>query len=74
MTPTRLAERDTEALLEARVCARLGRRVRGLQVLVQEAGVVLRGRAPTYYAKQLAQHALMAVSDLPIVANAIEVG
>jgi osmotically-inducible protein OsmY len=47
--------------------------VRDLQVLVHQSGVVLRGRASSYYAKQLAQHAAMAVSGLPILANDIEV-
>jgi len=33
----------------------------------------LRGRAKTYYAKQLAQHAVMEATDLPVLANEIEV-
>lgn len=36
-------------------------------------GLVLRGRTRTYYAKQLAQHAVMAATDLPISRNEIEV-
>jgi hypothetical protein len=41
--------------------------------LLREDGFVLQGRAPTYYAKQLAQHAVMEASDVPIKANEIEV-
>lgn len=48
-------------------------RVRDFRVLVQEHGLVLQGCASTYYAKQLAQHAAMEVSGLPILANKIEV-
>jgi hypothetical protein len=36
-------------------------------------GLVLRGRTRTYYAKQLAQNAVMRATDLPIVSNEIEV-
>jgi hypothetical protein len=35
--------------------------------------LILRGRAHTYYAKQLAQHAVMEVIELRIVTNEIEV-
>ena len=59
--------------LEARVQARLMGRVRDLRLSWQGDGLVLRGRAPTYYAKQLAQHAVLEATALPIAANAIEV-
>ena len=59
--------------LESQVQRRLGSRVRDLRVIVQHDGVVLRGRAATYHAKQLAQHAAMELVDLPIVANDIQV-
>jgi hypothetical protein len=59
--------------LESQVQRRLGSRVRDLRVIVQHNGVVLQGRAATYHAKQLAQHAAMELVDLPIVANDIEV-
>lgn len=36
-------------------------------------GVILHGRVRTYHAKQLAQHAVMSETDLPIVRNRIEV-
>jgi hypothetical protein len=38
-----------------------------------EHGLVLRGTSQTYYAKQLAQQAVLAASKTPIVANDIEV-
>lgn len=61
------------AQIEERLRTRLTGRVRDLQLLLHENGVVLRGRARTYYAKQLAQHAVMEASKLPICANDIEV-
>ncbi len=59
--------------LESRLQARLCGHIRELRLHFSECGVVLRGFARTYYAKQLAQHALMAETKLPILANEIEV-
>jgi hypothetical protein len=59
--------------LETLMQRRLGNRVRELCVLVRPEGVILKGWAPTYHAKQLAQHAAMELSELPILANDIEV-
>jgi osmotically-inducible protein OsmY len=61
------------ARLEAVVSARLGRRVGDFRVLAQDGGLVLQGRARTYYAKQLAQHAVMDVTAARILANEIQV-
>ena len=47
--------------------------VRDLRVILLNEGLVLEGRTATYYAKQLAQHAAMAVTGLPLRANRIEV-
>jgi hypothetical protein len=47
--------------------------VRDLQVLGRDNGLVLKGHSRTYYAKQLAQHAVMEATQLPILANEIEV-
>jgi hypothetical protein len=58
--------------VEAHVRNRLAGRVRDFRVLVRDEGLVLRGHARTYYAKQLAQHAVME-AGLPILANEIEV-
>ena len=62
-----------EPSLEMLLQHRLGNRVRNLRVLYQRDGIVLKGRAATYHAKQLAQHAAMELSDLAILANDIEV-
>jgi len=51
----------------------LSHRFRGLRVEVETDGLVLRGRVPTYYAKQIAQHIVMRLTDLPILGNEIEV-
>lgn len=59
--------------LEARLRRGLRSQVRELTLEVRSDGLVLRGRTPTYYGKQLVQHAVMAVSQLPILANIIEV-
>ena len=59
--------------LEALVQQRLHGRVHDLRLSVQDDGLILQGRTSTYYAKQLAQHAAMEVSGLPILANEIEV-
>lgn len=61
------------ARLELRIRARLSGRVRNLHVLGRDNGLVLRGHSRTYYDKQLAQHAAMEMTALPIVANEIEV-
>jgi hypothetical protein len=59
--------------LECLMQQRLGNRVRGLRVLLHPTGMVLEGRAASYYVKQLAQHAAMELADVPILANEIEV-
>lgn len=59
--------------LAAMVQSQLAGRVRDFQMVITERGVVLRGRANNYHAKQLAQHAVMLASELPILANEIEV-
>ena len=52
---------------------RWGRRVNDLRLALDGDGLVLRGRAPTYYVKQLAQHAAAEACGLPVRANEIEV-
>lgn len=64
---------ETETRLESHLQTRLGSRVRQLRVMCRNDGVVLRGSAGTYHAKQLAQHLVMEITDLPILANEIEV-
>jgi hypothetical protein len=60
--------------LEAHIQCRLGGQIREFQLVIVDKGLILRGRAHTYYAKQLAQHAVMEATGLPILANEIEVG
>lgn len=74
MTSASAPPADTEPL-DALVRQRLAGRVhvRDLRVVVQELGLVLEGRAATFYAKQLAQHEAMSVTGLPLLANRIEV-
>ena len=59
--------------LETRLQRRLGGHVRHLQLSLSGDGLVLRGFARTYHAKQLAQHAVMSETSLAIMANEIEV-
>jgi hypothetical protein len=51
----------------------LSGRIRDLTLFLHEGGVILRGFTRTYYAKQLAQAAVMRLTELPILANEIEV-
>ena len=62
------------ARVEAPCSRRPGRGVQGLCVEIRPDGVLLRGRCTTYYCKQLAQHAAMAVSGSEQLCNQIEVG
>jgi predicted HTH domain antitoxin len=62
-----------EEHLESLLQRRLGNRVRDVRVQLYPAGLVIQGRAATYHAKQLAQHAVMEMADVPILANDIEV-
>lgn len=67
LSPENLSE------LEAHVQYRVNRRVRNLRLTVRDGGLVVHGSTHTYYAKQLAQHAIMEAADLPLMANEIEV-
>jgi hypothetical protein len=68
MKPTDVAPEQFAGILW-----RLGAQVRDFEILVTDEGVCLRGRVSTYYAKQLAQHAVMNATRIPILANEIEV-
>ena len=59
--------------LERHLQSQLNGRVRHLQIVLHEKGVVLRGVSSTYYGKQLAQHSVMEALNQPILANEIEV-
>jgi len=59
--------------LETLIRVRLGGQIRDIRVVCRDDGLVLQGRSRTYYAKQLAQHAVMEVTSIPIIANEIVV-
>ena len=59
--------------LAAQVRDRLSGQVRGFRLIVTDNGLILQGHTHTYYAKQRAQHAVMEVTEIPIVANEIVV-
>ncbi len=56
-----------------RISSLLGGRIDDLRLLIQDDGIILRGRSRTHHAKQLVLQAVMEATDLPIVANEIEV-
>jgi hypothetical protein len=56
-----------------RVRHQLSGRLQDFRLELRDRGIVLRGRARTYYAKQLAQHAVMRATDVPILRNEVEV-
>ena len=60
--------------LEAHVQGRTGKQLGNFRLIMQNEGLILKGHSLSYYAKQLAQHAVMEVTGIPIVSNEIEVG
>jgi len=76
--PNTISSEDSAATvrtseLELSVQSRLAGRVSNFCLVRAEGGIILRGVSRTYYAKQLAQHAVMQVTELPIIANEIKV-
>ena len=70
---THAITRETLAHIEQHVQSRLTGRLLDFHCVFRDGGLVLCGHAHTYYAKQLAQHAVMEASSLPIRANEIDV-
>lgn len=64
---------ELAASIEKAVQRQTGRQIRDLTVEVNRDGVRLRGRCATYYCKQLAQHAAMAVPGGDRLTNSIVV-
>jgi hypothetical protein len=64
---------ETLVRIEEHVRYRLSGLLCDFHLVFQDKGLVLRGLVHTYRAKQLAQHAVMEVSSLPIRANEMEV-
>jgi hypothetical protein len=67
-----MRQQDLDRLVE-RVQRELSGRLHDFRLKRQGDGVVLAGRVRSYYAKQLAQNAVMRSTALPILANEIEV-
>jgi len=67
------AANECLARTEAHVRSRLTGVVRDFQLVLFEQGLILRGHARSYHAKQLAQHAVMEATSLSIRVNEIEV-
>jgi hypothetical protein len=70
---TDTATHETLARIEESVRCRLTGLLRDFQLVFRDKGLVLRGHVHTYFSKQLAQHAVMEASSLPIRANEIVV-
>jgi hypothetical protein len=70
---TDTATRETLERIEDHARSRLTGLLRNLQLVFCDKGLVLRGQVHAHYAKQLAQHAVMEASNLPIRANELEV-
>jgi len=68
-----LHDADERGKFEAQVQSMLSGKIRDFRILVLSKGLILRGQARTYYAKQLAQHAVMEATPIPLLANQIQV-
>jgi hypothetical protein len=67
------ARRETLARIEEHVRCRLAGLIRSFEIVFRDNGLVITGHVHTFYAKQLAHHAVMEASNLPIRANEMEV-
>ena len=59
--------------MEMKVECLLDGDIHNFQILVEDKGLTLQGQTRTYHAKQLAYDLVLEASDLPILANEIEV-
>ena len=64
---------DVLQYIEEKIRRQLAGSVRNLHLILSDDGLVMRGCVRSYYSKQLAQHAVMKHTKLPIRANEIEV-
>jgi hypothetical protein len=67
------ATHERLARMEEHTQSRLTGLVGDFHLVLRDQWLVLRGHARTYYAKQLAQQAVMEATSLPIRANEIDV-
>jgi hypothetical protein len=65
--------RILERRLRERILRRTGRRIRNLSVVVENDAIRIGGSCWTFYTKQLAQHAVMALNENEAIHNEIEV-
>jgi osmotically-inducible protein OsmY len=65
--------RQLAIAIRQRIESRLSGRVRELSITILDRTVVLEGQCSTYYTKQLAQHAALAILEDEQLENAIEV-
>jgi hypothetical protein len=63
---------EADKLAEQVRCQLVGR-VHDLRLLPRDGGLVLQGQCRSRYAKQLAQHLVVASTHVPLLANEIEV-
>ena len=68
------APHDLAEAIESRIHSRTHGRVRDLRVELADRSVVIRGRAKSYYTKQLALHGALDAVDQGMVINEIVVG
>ena len=73
MTATDPLGREEINRIENSLQCHLSGRVHDLRLVPRGDGLVLRGRAHTYYARQLAQQSVLAATQRPLLANEIEV-
>jgi hypothetical protein len=59
--------------IEEEVRRRLANRLDDFRLVVRDEGLILHGRAGSYYTKQLAQEAVREITKMPILANRITV-
>jgi hypothetical protein len=71
--PHEVVAMEDIGVMERRIQGRLCGRVLGFRLTRNARGLILQGQAPSYHAKQLAQHAVMQATLVPILANQIEV-
>ena len=61
------------ARIERQVRSETGDRIRALKVRIRQNSVVLEGNCPSFYCKQLAQHAAMPLAGPKLLNNRIRV-
>ncbi len=73
--PAQSASRaDLKLRLTAQIERRASGRIRDLDVVCSDTSIILRGRSRSYHAKQLAQQAVLDLTDgYPLLTNQIEV-